>query len=45
MRGAGVETEVMSGQAPQHLQQVGDDDQDYGDRDKLLGAPELYLVR
>ena len=49
MRGAGVETEVMSGQAPQHLQQVGDRDQDDGcgdaNRDKLLEAPELYLVR
>ena len=30
MRGPGVKTEVMPGQAPQHLQQVGDRDQDDG---------------
>ena len=37
MRGAGVPPAVLSGQAPQHLQQVGQRDQDDGCGDANQG--------
>ena len=47
MRCAGVQTEVMPGQAPQHLQQVGDQDDWAGEGNQsgiqTLETPELYL--
>ena len=41
MRGPGVQTKVMPGQAPQYLQQVGDRDQDdgFGDANQLEMHP------
>ena len=48
MRCLGVQAQVMPGQAPQHLQQVGDQD-DWGGEGNQSGiqtleTPELYRV-